>query len=85
MNLLTLASNPGEITCRGAGNDRDSVIDLTWYNEASVQATMFTDLSIDWAGSLGSDHAMPHVLARHGKPQPHKNTGKPFKPTSAFS
>jgi hypothetical protein len=37
VNLLTLANNPGEITRRGAEHERDSVIDLAWYNEAAVQ------------------------------------------------
>jgi hypothetical protein len=37
------------------------VIDLAWYNEAAVQAATFTGLSIDWEGSLASDHAMLHM------------------------
>ena len=41
-----------------------SVIDLTWFNEAAVQATTFSDLKIDWEGSLGSDHAML-IVAGH--------------------
>ena len=60
-NLLTLANNPGEITRRGADQERDSVIDLVWYNEAAIQATTFTGLQVDWTGSLGSDHAMMRV------------------------
>jgi hypothetical protein len=58
LNLLVLANNPREITRRGAGNDRDSVIDLAWYNDAAIQSSSFADLRIDWDGSLGSDHAM---------------------------
>jgi Endonuclease-reverse transcriptase len=77
-NLLTLANNPGEITRRGADHERDSVIDLAWYNEAAIQAASFTDLRIDWAGSLGSDHAMLHFTgctreasaARNTEPNP---------------
>ena len=57
-NLLTLANNPGEITRRGAEHEKDSVIDLAWYNDAAIQGTTFARLEIDWAGSLGSDHAM---------------------------
>ena len=53
-----LANNPGEITRRGTEHERDSVIDLAWYNEAAVDSTIFSDLTIDWGGSLGSDHAM---------------------------
>ena len=60
-NLLTLANNPGEITRKGADHERDSVIDLAWYNEAAIQAATFTGLTVDWEGSLGSDHAMLHV------------------------
>jgi hypothetical protein len=60
-NLLTLANTPGEITRRGAEHERDSVIDLAWYNEAAIQAGTFTGLQVDWAGSLGSDHAALHV------------------------
>ena len=63
MNLLTLANNPGKITRRGAGQDRDSVIDLAWYNEAAIQSVTFTTLELDWEGSLGSDHAMLRLLA----------------------
>ena len=57
-NLLTLANNPREITRREAEHERDSAIDLAWYNEAAIQAVTFTGLAIDWEGSLGSDHAM---------------------------
>jgi hypothetical protein len=60
-NLLTLASTPGEITRRGSGNDRDAVLDLTWFNDAAVQSATFSNLVVDWSGSLGSDHAMIHV------------------------
>jgi hypothetical protein len=61
VNLLTLANAPGEITRRGANHEKDSVIDLAWYNEAAIQASTFTRLTVDWEGSLGSDHAMLHV------------------------
>jgi endonuclease/exonuclease/phosphatase family metal-dependent hydrolase len=61
-NLLTLANNPGEITHRGTKHERDSVIDLAWYNEAAIQAATFTGLTTDWEGSLASDHAMLHTL-----------------------
>jgi hypothetical protein len=56
-----LANNPGEITRRGAEHERDSVIDLAWYNEAAIQASTFAGLRVDWEGSLGSDHAALHV------------------------
>ena len=57
-NLLTLANNPGEVTRRGAEHERDSVIDLAWYNDTAIQNTTFSGLEVDWAGSLGSDHTM---------------------------
>ena len=57
-NLLTLANTPGEITRRGAEHEKDSVIDLAWYNDAAIWSATFTGLEVDWAGSLGSDHAM---------------------------
>jgi Endonuclease-reverse transcriptase len=60
-NLLTLANNPREITRRGAEHEQDAVIDLAWYNEAAIQNTTFSDLHLDWEGSLGSDHAMLHI------------------------
>ena len=60
-NLLTLANNPGEITRRGAEHERDSVIDLAWYNEAAIQAGTFVGLEVDWKASLGSDHAALQV------------------------
>src|SRR6267154_1009540 len=63
-NLLTLANNPGEITRKGADHERDSVINLAWYNEAAVQNTTFTQLTVDWRGSLASDHAMLHTTGR---------------------
>ena len=61
MNLLMLANNPSKITRRGAEHERDSVIDLAWYNEATIQASTFAGLRVDWGDSLGSDHAALHV------------------------
>jgi hypothetical protein len=68
MNLLTLANAPGEITRRGASHERDSVIDLAWYNEAAIMASTFSGLTLDWEGSMGSDHAMLHVSGQAHKP-----------------
>jgi hypothetical protein len=68
MNLLTLANAPGEITWKGANHERDSVINLAWYNEAAIQASTFSDLLVDWEGSLGSDHAMLHVAGHSHEP-----------------
>jgi ribonuclease HI len=63
-NSLVLANNPGEITHRGAQHERDSVIDLAWYNAAAIQDNSFSDLRIDWEGSLGSDHASLRISGR---------------------
>src|SRR6266446_1000561 len=60
-NLLVLANEPGEITHKGAGLDCDSTIDLTWYNDAAIEGSIFTNWELDWAGSLGSDHALTRV------------------------
>ncbi len=46
-NLLTLANNPDEITRRGSERERDSVVDLAWYNETAVQNCTFTGLCVD--------------------------------------
>jgi len=72
-NLLMLANNPGEITRRGADHEQDSVIDLAWYNEAAIQAATFTGLSVDWEGSLGSDHAMLHIMGQTCKESRNQN------------
>lgn len=73
VNLLTLANTPGEITRRGANHEKDSVIDLAWYNEAAIRASTFTGLTVDWEGSLGSDHAMLHVTGRTKQPSMQDN------------
>jgi hypothetical protein len=63
-NLLTLANVPGEITRKGADHERDSVIDLAWYNEAAIQKGTFSGLTLDWEGSLGSDHALLSISGK---------------------
>ena len=57
-NLLELANTPGVTTRRGAARERNSVLDLAWYNEAAAQEATFSDLEVDWKGSHGSDHAL---------------------------
>jgi hypothetical protein len=42
---------PGTVT-RGMEHEKDSVIDLAWYNEAAVWAATFTGLHLDWASSV---------------------------------
>jgi hypothetical protein len=63
-NLLTLANTPSVVTRKGSGRERDSVLDLAWYNAAAIDRATFSDLRVDWEGSLGSDHAALHVTAR---------------------
>ncbi len=72
-NLLVLANEPGRITRRGANHERDSTIDLTWYNDAAVEDFVFTNWDLDWAGSLGSDHALTRVQG--SLPQPPQFSG----------
>ena len=72
-NLLTLANTPGEITRKGANHERDSVIDLAWYNEAAISASTFSGLTVDWEGSLGSDHAMLHISGSTREPPPQRD------------
>jgi hypothetical protein len=78
MNLLTLANTPGEITRRGANLDKDSVLDLAWYNEAAILASTFSGLRIDWEGSMGSDHAMLHISGHTSEPSPRSNQEADF-------
>jgi len=66
-NLLTLANTPGVITQRGTEQECDSVINLAWYNKAVIQAGSFSNLRMDWEGSLSSDHAPLQIT---GHPQP---------------
>ncbi len=60
-NLLMLANEPGVITRRGASHEHSSTIDLTWYNDAAIEDAVFTNWTLDWEGSLGSDHALTRV------------------------
>ena len=60
-NLLVLTNEPGMITRRGANHERSSTIDLTWYNDAAIEDTVFSNWILDWEGSLGSDHALTRV------------------------
>ena len=69
-NLLILANEPKVITRRGASHERSSVLDLTWYNDAAVEDTVFSDWTLDWEGSLGSDHALARVQGSLLRPSP---------------
>jgi hypothetical protein len=50
-------------THRGENGGRDSTLDLVWHNLASEAQATFQGVHIDWAGSLGSDHALIRTYA----------------------
>jgi hypothetical protein len=69
---FSLLTQPGVPTHRGENGARDSTIDLVWCNFAASIQGSFQGAHIDWAGSLGSDHALirtitstPIQLSRH--------------------
>src|SRR6266436_6708895 len=49
-------------TRRGVDHECNSVIDLVWFNKVAVQKSTFSGLCTNWEGSLGSDHALLHIL-----------------------
>ena len=55
------------------------MINLAWYNAAAIQSTTFSNLKVDWGGSLGSDHAMikvaGHLLTPTSLPEEETLTG----------
>ena len=57
-NLLTLANEPGIVTRKGMDHEHNSTINLTWYNNTAIMESTFSNWSLDWAGSLGSDHTL---------------------------
>ena len=59
--LLVLANEPGIITRQGVEHECDSTINLTWYNNAAIEDATFGNWTLDWAGSLGSDHTLTQV------------------------
>ena len=67
-NLLSLANTSGIITCKGTNNEKDSVIDLAWFKATVINEATFFNLQVDWEGSLGSNHAALHVMARTSDP-----------------
>jgi hypothetical protein len=60
---FSLLSTPGVPTHRGENGGRDSTLDLVWHNLASDAQSSFQGAHIDWAGSLGSDHALIRTYA----------------------
>jgi hypothetical protein len=55
--LFDLRNEAGRVTRRGQTGQRDSVLDLCWYNMAAVGAGMFGEPEVDFNASLHSDHA----------------------------
>ena len=54
---LDMLNTPGIPTRRGDRRQQDTTIDLIWVNEAAIHDDTFQDMEIDFAASLGSDHA----------------------------
>ena len=52
-----LITSPGDITRRGFNRECSSTLDLTWHNLAVSMSTPLTPPTIDWAATIGSDHA----------------------------
>jgi hypothetical protein len=60
---FSLLTQPGVPTHRGENRARNSTIDLVWCNFAASIQGSFQGAHIDWAGSLGSDHALIRTIA----------------------
>jgi len=58
---LVPQSTPGEVTRPGHNGERPSVLDLTWLSGAALLFHQFLPPVVDWAGSLGSNHALIRV------------------------
>jgi hypothetical protein len=58
-----LLTTQGTITRRGTDTDRPSTLDLTWRNLSASLGQTFYGAEVDWAGSLGSDHALIRTRA----------------------
>ena len=57
-----LETSPGDITRRNHDGECPSTLDLTWHNLAAAVSTPLTPPTIDWAATLGSDHASIRTL-----------------------
>lgn len=80
-NVLELLTNPGQPTHRGDNGARDSVIDLIWRNLIATELNVFHGPSLDWSGSINSDHALLCTSATPSVPTPHVKTDR----TNAFN
>ena len=68
--VLDLLNLPGIPTCCGDRRQRDTTIDLIWVNEATLLDDTFHDLDINFADSLGSDHAAMGLSFFHVQANP---------------
>jgi Endonuclease-reverse transcriptase len=62
---LVLTNPPGILTCKGEGIQRDTTINLIWTNAAVVLNDAFLEPTIDFAASVGLDHAGLAVMYQH--------------------
>jgi hypothetical protein len=58
-----LLNKPRFPTHMGEGGARNSTIDLTWSNMATLMQGTFFGAQVDFGGSVGSDHALIQVVA----------------------
>ena len=54
---FTLQTAPGTITRRGREDERSSTLNLTFHNLAVEMSLVITPPTLNWAASIGSDHA----------------------------
>ena len=55
---LELLNEPGAVTWQGCANQRYSVLDLTFLNEAAMVTDQFTGYFSSFTDSIGSDHVV---------------------------
>jgi hypothetical protein len=75
---LDLINHPGTPTRHSDSRQKDSTIDLIWVNEAATIDDSFRDLRVDFAASLGSDHAGMWIT--HHLPTTTTDTTTPLNP-----
>jgi Endonuclease-reverse transcriptase len=62
---LSLVNQPGVPTRCGEGCQQDTTLDLVWTNAAASLDEAFHELNVDFAASLGSDHAGLRIKYQH--------------------
>jgi hypothetical protein len=60
---FSLLNKPRFPTRMGEGGARNSTIDLAWSNMAATMQGTFFGAEVDFGASMGSDHALIHVIA----------------------